>query len=152
MLCKKKHFSNNPVYMDTSEIRLPDKCRKSAMKIKVLLQRPCYFWEAYLILSWDMYSLSVKTTFKMHTFSSELSPFTIMREARLAGAGTYADQIHRWNAGLRRLHVLIIQKIAQETRCFNWCMLTSILTLSRFKISNYCACKLLLFFNLYLTR
>lgn len=32
MLCKKYDFCNNPVYMDTSEIRLPDgpfdKCRK----------------------------------------------------------------------------------------------------------------------------
>jgi hypothetical protein len=38
MLCKNNNVSNNPVYMDTSEIRLPDgnydKRRKSPIKIK----------------------------------------------------------------------------------------------------------------------
>jgi hypothetical protein len=58
MLCKKNNSPNNPVYMDTSEVRLPDGILLNAesRQLKLTLNHSDHvlFLEAYLILSWDI--------------------------------------------------------------------------------------------------
>ena len=100
MLSMKHTFPQNPVDLDTSEIRLPD-CRKSPIKITALPQRPFYsgdiFCEAYLSLSSDIQSLYVKTNDKSHTSSFSRTHFNhvLQREVELTDSGTCSDHIFR---------------------------------------------------------
>jgi hypothetical protein len=94
MLCKKNDFPNNPLYTDTSEIRLPD---KTFDKCRKLPNHVIFFWRSLFDLEFGHIKFAWGKLL-MRTFSfSKLISLAQKREAGGTGADTWADQIHHWN-------------------------------------------------------